>query len=300
MKLKILEAKDRAVFNRFLSVKKHELSVYAFENIYIWGCLYTIKWALVKDNLCVFFSDKLGTFMYLPPVGKNMSLAAVEESFRFMEESNFTNSGISRIENLEDDDAKIFRSAGYKIYPKFPEYICSRRDIATLAGNRFKSQRSSFNYFIKNNSFEILPFTLEEKYACISLYKDWAKARARVNPDPVYSGMMSDSLKCLNYLFSSWQDLKIEGRIVRINNAVKAFTLGFKINKDIFCIIFEITDLSVKGLSQFIFSSFCSSLEECSWINIMDDSGLENLKKTKLLYHPREVAAYVALRQAHG
>ena len=51
--------------------------------------------------------------------------------------------------------------------------------------------------------------------------------------------------------------------------------------------LFEITDLSTKGLAQFIYREFCKELMDTyRWINAMDDSGLENLKRVKNAYHP--------------
>jgi hypothetical protein len=63
----------------------------------------------------------------------------------------------------------------------------------------------------------------------------------------------------------------------------------YEINKDTFCILYEITDLSVKGLAQFIFKEFATELTGYKYINIMDDSGLENLKKVKLSYQPEKL-----------
>jgi hypothetical protein len=54
----------------------------------------------------------------------------------------------------------------------------------------------------------------------------------------------------------------------------------------VFCILFEIADRAVKGLSQFIFREFCRELEPYEFINTMDDSGLDGLRRAKLAYHP--------------
>jgi uncharacterized protein len=64
-----------------------------------------------------------------------------------------------------------------------------------------------------------------------------------------------------------------------------------------FCILYEITDLGIKGLAQFIFRRFSQELKGYKYINIMDDSGLENLRKTKLAYKPtRLIPAYIVSR----
>jgi hypothetical protein len=65
-----------------------------------------------------------------------------------------------------------------------------------------------------------------------------------------------------------------------------------------FCILYEITDLGIKGLAQFIFRRYCQELKDYKFINIMDDSGLENLRRTKLAYKPvRQVRAFIATKK---
>jgi hypothetical protein len=71
------------------------------------------------------------------------------------------------------------------------------------------------------------------------------------------------------------------------------------LNHDTFCILYEITDLSVKGLAQFIFREFSRELKGYRYLNIMDDSGLENLKQVKLSYKPvRLIPSFTAQRYA--
>jgi len=116
--------------------------------------------------------------------------------------------------------------------------------------------------------------------------------------DPVYQGMINDSRNCLEILFDHYRDLDITGRLVQIDKEIKALSLGFKLNQDTFCILYEITDLSFKGLAQFIFREFSGDLKDFRYINIMDDSGLENLKKLKLSYHPvKLIPAYIVKRK---
>ena len=60
VKLNKLTIKDKKLFDKFFRLREHELSVYAFENIYIWQSLFDIEWAIIEDSLCVFFKDKIG------------------------------------------------------------------------------------------------------------------------------------------------------------------------------------------------------------------------------------------------
>ena len=81
--------------------------------------------------------------------------------------------------------------------------------------------------------------------------------------------------------------LGLVGRVVWIDGEIRGYTFGYPLNVDTFCILFEVTDLKIKGLAQFIYREFCKELMDTyRWMNAMDDSGLENLKRVKNAYHP--------------
>src|SRR3989338_1580055 len=297
MELNTLSIKDKSLFDNFLSLKAHQLSTYAFENIYIWRGLFDIKWSILEDSLCVFFQDKTGCFLYLAPLSVKKNPGAIKKSFRIMDRLN-KNKDISRIENIEEKDISFYEGLGYTCQNKSYDYLCLRSDLTQLRGNKFKSKRSCFNYFTKHYKFQYPPLSLKYRDGCLELYDSWAKERKTKNDDRIYQGMMEDSRKSLKNALDNYSDLNFIGRIVRINKKIKAFTFGFKLNQDTFCILYEITDLSIKGLSQFIFSRFSSGLEGYKYINIMDDSGLENLKKVKFSYHPLKlIPAYIVKRR---
>jgi hypothetical protein len=90
----------------------------------------------------------------------------------------------------------------------------------------------------------------------------------------------------------------MEGMVVLIDGEIKAFTCGCPLSDEAFCVVYECTDLSIKGLAAFTFSAFCGRIGRYASVNIMDDSGLESLRKAKRSWHPYgTVAAFVAARQ---
>jgi len=297
MRLKLLSAADKKAFEKYLNLKKHSLSAYSFENVFIWKKLYRIQWGIFEDNLCVFFKDKIGSFLYLPPLGKDKNPAAYNKAFKIMNSYNH-NRDISRIENIEEEDLLYYQKAGYYCVQKPPEYLCLQSALSALRGDKFKSKRACCNYFIKNYQYKCIPFSLKDKKNCFKLYNSWMNERSSKNSDSIYSGMLKDSLACLKVALENYPRLGFRGVAVKIDGGLKAFTFGYELNKEIFCILYEIADLSVKGLAQFIFRSFCADLTGYKYINIMDDSGLENLKTVKLSYQPvKLVPAYIAGRK---
>ncbi len=293
MELKTLTIADRGTFEAFLRKRPHGLSAYGFPAIYGWKSLFRIRWADVRGSLCVFFTDAVGTFLYLPPLGETPDARTVDECFREMVRLN-AGSGVSRIENLEEGDLPAFRDFGYVPVFKSYDYVYSRAALAGLRGDAFKAKRALVNRFVKNNRFECLPYGPRHREACLSLYREWMVGKERGNSETVYRGMLADSLSCLTTLLDDPSGCGISGLVVTVNGAVKGFTLGYPLNDETLCVFFEITDLSLRGLSQFIFRRFCAENARFGLVNAMDDSGLANLEKVKMSYRPlRRVAAYI-------
>lgn len=296
MQLRSLTLKDKPVFDEFLARERHELCVYAFENIYPWQGLFDIRWQLIRGALCVFFKDRIGAFLYCEPLGNNRDPRVVAEAFSAMDALN-KNRAFSRIENVEEGSRPFYEDLGYLCREKSCDYVYSRQALVALAGSRFKSKRAPFNYFVKHYRFAYLPYARQHRRACLRLYDAWSAQRGRGVKDRSYLAMLKESGVSLTALLEGYGRTGVTGRVVEVDGEVKAFTFGFKLNRDTFCISYEVADLSVKGLAQFIFRRFCSELEEYAFINVMDDSGLENLRKVKLSYRPlRLVTAYNVTR----
>ena len=297
MKLNKLSLQDKKIFDKYLSLGRHELSVYSFANIYIWRKLFDISWAVIEKALCVFFQDNIGAFLYLAPLAKKNNPKVVVCVFEILDRLN-KNPEFTHLENIDEKDLGFYRKLGLECSLKSHDYICSRQDLEELKGNKFKSKRASYNYFVKHFDYLYQDLLSKDRQECLKLYSLWVEERKSGNPDRIYQGMLEDSHSSLKEALDNYSKLGFRGVKVKINQEIKAFTFGFELNKDTFCILYETTDLSIKGLAQFIFCKFTQGLENYKYINIMDDSGLDNLKKVKLSYHPKCLApAYIVRRK---
>ncbi len=297
MELNRLSLRDQKLFNRYFDLIPHELAVFSFANIFIWRALYTIDWLVIDNSLCVFFRDQVGCFMYLPPLtAEELHPGVIQRVFAIMDKVN-KNKDISRIENIQQGGLDYYRSLGYFCHEKYPDYLCSRSGLALLKGNKFKSQRAAYNYFIKHYDYDSRGFGLEDRVNCLNLFNFWAKERKAQCSDDIYCGMLEDNRKVIKNALINYKQLDLEGIVVRVNKEIKAFSFGYRLNNNTFCILYEIADLAIKGLAQFIFRQFSQELKGYKYLNIMDDSGLENLRKTKLAYKPvRLIPAYIVNR----
>ena len=171
---------------------------------------------------------------------------------------------------------------------KFPDYIYLGKDLAGLEGNRYKHKRASCNYFSKNYKFQYLPYRQGMRNDCFKLFSKWAFARKQKFQDLYYHKLLEDSFSAHRLAIENSKALGLTGRVIKIRNKIVAYTFGFELKEDTFCVLLEVCDLKFKGISEFIFREFCGELTAYKYINTMDDSGLENLRISKLSYHPQQ------------
>ncbi|MFH1692014.1 MAG: phosphatidylglycerol lysyltransferase domain-containing protein [Candidatus Omnitrophota bacterium] len=295
MELQPLSLNNKDIINSYLSQRAHVLCAYAFENIYVWRCLYDICLSFYKKKLCLFFTDPSGCFMVLPPLG-GWDSDVIEACFDQMEAVNH-NPDISRIENLEEADLAFFQNKNFRIFEKSKDYLVDRASIASFASGKYKAKRALYNYFIKHYSYCFRDYRASDYKEVVALYDAWAKSRAEKNRDGVYNMLLNDGAKVLAQMLADMEVLPICAKVLEIEGHIRGFTSGFSVTKSIFCVNFEFVDAAFKGSSQYIFSAFASQLKEYEFINMMDDCGIKNIRWTKKSFHPsRSMASYTVLK----
>ncbi len=277
----------KPLVDRYLKLAKIDLAVASFVNIFVWQDFFEFQFEEIDGNLCVFASDAVGTFLYLPPLGKKMSPKAIKECFSRMKSSN-KHKSLSRIENVSEQSLKSFLATDYKIYKKGYEYLYYRQDILELKGNAFKSKRNAYNYFEKNYSGEYLPYEPGMLKECLALYQKWAEHKRNGSQDEVYLQMIEENFKVHKRVLESYNDLDLVGRVVVVNNRIAAYTFGYQLNSKVFCDLCEVADIQFKGLPTYIFNRLCDDpvLGKTEFINVMDDFEMANVTKTKMSFRP--------------
>ncbi len=279
---------DKKTFEQYLQIKRHELSTYSFANIYIWKCLFEIFWYLIDDSLCVFFNNSGGCFMYLSPLSADIKPEIVKQCFKIMDEINH-NSKQSRIENVEEAEIEIYQNMGLIQKNKSGDYLYVRTKLAELRGNEYKSKRAEYNNFIKNSKYKYRFYSKADEQECIVLLKNWIDNRKESNNDQLYQYMLDDIHPVQQSAIKNYLELDLTGRVVEVDGAIQAYTFGYKLNLDTFCVMFEVVNSKYKGIAQFVFRELSKEMRDYIYINAMDDSGLKNIAKVKNSYKPYEM-----------
>ena len=293
-KPKLLQDKDR--IEAALKKAASPLSAASFVNIFIWQDFFDFECRTIEGNVCVFASNEVGTFLYVPPLGETLSLRAIEHCFSIMHERNQGNS-VSRIENVPQAALKYFDANRFSFYAKSPDYLYRREDIASFKGNPFKSPRWAYNRFARDNRHEFRAYEPSMLNECLGLFERWAEERAGRNGDPVYRQMLQENEKVHERILTSADELGIIGRVVRVEGQIAGYTFGHALDEKTFVVLCEVTDLSLKGIPAFIFRELCRdpALAAFEVINAMDDSDMANIRRTKLSFNPIERVANYAV-----
>ncbi|MCY3743342.1 MAG: phosphatidylglycerol lysyltransferase domain-containing protein [Candidatus Poribacteria bacterium] len=291
MRLQPLTLNDTPIFDLRAHRPCTRLSHYAFAPLYVWQEHFQFYWTLLSDYLCIFAKQGDDYFMPILPMpcetGNPTYLNVICQAYQFMLKSN-RNRHITRIENVPQKMIVFFQKNGFRATLKETEYLYETEALAGLRGDRYKQQRHAYNGFVaKYPSVKLRPYTAADQGACLALYNRWREMRSAKSDDPIYNAMLDDSQSAHRIGISRANALGLLGRVVRIDGEIRGYTFGYPLNAETFCVLFEITDLGTKGLAQFIYREFCKELMDTyRWINAMDDSGLENLKRVKRSYHP--------------
>ncbi|OGW98230.1 MAG: hypothetical protein A2Z81_02665 [Omnitrophica WOR_2 bacterium GWA2_45_18] len=293
----LLSQKD--LMDRYLNQNAHHLSSFSFINVFIWQDFFEFDLRIIHGNLCIFAKDRIGCFLYLPPLGSTVGTKTIEECFQYMKDAN-KGSGVTRIENVNDAMLPAFPEDRFKAYKKGYEYCYYKKDLIFLRGNPYKSQRASYNHFVKNYTSRWQHYEAGMSSECLSLYDEWAgKRRGRVDLDKtacaaedfqkdVYLQMLQENRQVHERAMRYYQELGLIGRVVVVDGRIKAYTFGYALNPVMFCVLLEVADTETQGVSVFIFREFCrdQAVEGHDFINVMDDLGVGNVGRVKMSFRP--------------
>ena len=309
----------RALIEQALAREGQILSTFSFINLFAWQGHFRFDVERIGGALCIFAGNALGRFLYLPPLGGGLSGELIEECFRRMNPVN-PGPGVSRIENVPLSQVALFPEDKFDRYLKGYDYLYARKDLVELKGNHYKSKRWACNHFVKNTRYQYKPFEPGMAEEAMALYDAWAESRRRARDgDEAYAFMLEENRDVYARVITDARDLGLIGRAVFVNGRLKATTFGYPLvpceltNRGlvlkalahraqahrVFCVLFEVADLALTGLPALIFREFCADplLKDYTWINAMDDSGMESLARTKGSFHPACLAPSYTITQ---
>jgi hypothetical protein len=286
-----------------------DVSDYTFAANFIWLSNNSGFYTIINDTFCFFVMSGGELSMLLPPLGaKEKVCDAIITCFEIMNANN-SSRFYSKIEYVDESMLEGFVDyleegtmiyeilQDYLVEKKLTDYVYRAEDLINLRGNSYHTKRTEINKFKKSYPDHRIEMLDPEKHSehIVMLFSKWVSDRIRYMPkeeaDRFLEGIYHEQL-AVKRLLKFYNELDVIGIVIYIDDELKGFTVGERINANTASILIEKTDFEILGCAQFIFREFSKVLSErynTEWINVGDDMGFENLKKVKMSYRPERI-----------
>jgi hypothetical protein len=283
---KPIQLEDRDSIRERLNSYQPQTSEWTFTNLFIWRSHYGFQWSIYQDWLLVICKNDSGVVCGLQPIGPSSRLDVVRMLLQWLkEERGEVDPQIVRADQrlvLEIKDASDLLIEPTRDHF---DYVYRTEDLIKLAGRKYHSKKNHLNRFMRDQSFSYDSLKQDHLEACLKLVETWCQWH-RCEEDMNLLNEWEAVRQALNH----FDNLKIEGGVILIQDKVEAFTLGELLNDQIAVIHVEKANPEIPGLYAAINQQFCErSWQKVTYINREQDLGEPGLRKAKLSYHPERL-----------
>ena len=287
MEFRTLTPQDRTAYEALLQDSGERGCEYSFTNLYMWG---RQKVAFLPNH-AVFFSQFNRKSVYLYPVGKEVKKPVIEAIIEDAKQRGIP----CRFSGLTETDCEeLHRMFPNRFRCHFDrdtfDYVYDINDLADLKGRKYQKKRNHLNRFrAEKPNCQLIPICQANLPAITQLSQLWYQRRLADNPHGDYQMEQAALQKALR----DFEALKLEGLMLVEDDAVLAFAMGSRLNKDTFDIHFEKAldpnDGTYAAINQGFAAYLREKYPEILWLNREEDMGLEGLRKAKLSYNPHHM-----------
>jgi hypothetical protein len=250
-------------------------------NIYLWGeNHHTQVCRLNEDFFATYSEDK---HCYCFPTGHGDYGTMFEALMRDANERGiaFRMFGVSE-ENRSMLEELFPGRFAYQENRDFADYIYNAEDLINLPGKKYHAKRNHIAAFLKSHRWEYKPLDEHNITGCVDFQEHWFAANAAKNP-----GELAQENKVVLAALQNFFALGFIGGVLYADNAVAGFTIGERVNSEIFCTHIEKADGAIRGAYPMLNQQFAqNALAGYRFINREEDTGDEGLRRAKLSYYP--------------
>jgi hypothetical protein len=282
---RLIDISDKSYFDRLFEQLQPRVSELTFASLYLFRTAHDYMLSMVGDSLVVLGKGYNGTPYCLPPLGGDVAnacgllLGAGLELYGIDEAHASQLLGSVPCDIVEDRESF--------------DYLYLREDLATLPGNRFHKKKNRINYFTARHAYDVHTYSSQHLCGCFQLLDEWGRV-AEVEGNRSFGLEMDATTEAL----AQADSLGLEGVVITVEGAVRAFAVGERLNRDTAVCHFEKADHFMEGLSQLVNREFAHQLfEDCRYVNREQDLGEPGLRNAKLSYHPVELVKKFRVRQ---
>ncbi|NLN38786.1 MAG: DUF2156 domain-containing protein [Smithella sp.] len=162
------------------------------------------------------------------------------------------------------------------------DYIYLSSAMASFSGKQFTRHRNHLNQFF--GAYQAVDRSLGDDALtdAMAVLETW-QDESRISPAKTDFAVCAEALQ-------NFSDLALWGTIYYIEDQPAGFIIGEALNSDMFCLHFAKGSRKYHGIYQFMFNDTAKKLEtDYKYLNLEEDMGNKNLRKTKLSYGPQRI-----------
>jgi hypothetical protein len=162
------------------------------------------------------------------------------------------------------------------------DYIYLTQNLASFKGRQYSRHRNHLNQFFASYEPQASPIAANNLPDTISILNQW-QADSRLAREKTDFEQCSEALE-------KFSALALWGTIYYIEKEPAGFIIGEALNADTFCLHFAKASTKYHGIYEFMFNDTAKRLQsQYKYLNLEEDMGNKNLRKTKLSYYPEKL-----------
>ena len=288
------------------------LSDYSFANNVIWLAQASGFYQIIEGCFCLFALTGNGLTMLLPPLGEpSRQHRALKICIKILDAYN-PSPQQARLDFVYRDFLKVLdtdiltggpliNGELWHVEVTNPDYIYRTQDLIDLKGNAYKTKRNEINQFRRAYpNHALVPFSKAHEAEARALVNTWMQQRLQTIPDGSFENFVYNlemERKAIQRVIALHAALKLEGLSLFIDGKLEGFTFGERLNRDVANVLIEKTNFNIQGAAQYLFREFSKVFADCTFINVGDDLGFENLRRVKMSYRPAMFGEKIVLRR---
>lgn len=281
------ELEDKSLIESYLRTQKVSICEMTFSNIYLWSRHYNAAFAIVEDMLVFKSGEEGNAFSFVYPVGEKSVSAAIDALMKYCKENN-VEFGMHIVTESQFEQLESLYPGKFQIEYKRDnaDYVYEVEKLVNLSGKKYHGKRNHINRFKENNNWTYEAITKNNVEECFQMAMEWRKENLIGDGNEDDEAKVAELCVTLNSL-RLFEELELQGGLLRVDGRVIAFTIGEPLSEDTFVIHIEKAFADIQGAYPMINQQFLKhTAMNYKYVNREEDVGAEGLRRAKLSYHP--------------
>jgi len=271
MKKEPLSLEHKVVIDKALQDADVLLSEYSFANLYLFRKTHAYN-ILFADTLYI-EGITYDNMRFIMPLGleafkdyKTLKILSSTADFLFPICSAWLPLYADRIQHVWAEDADS-------------DYLYDVTKMAHYSGRHLAKKRNLEKQFLSAHTHEEKPLSTSTQEDALQVLRQWQQTKEHADFEPACEAV------------TLHETLGIGGMLFYSDNVPIGVILGGALTSHVYVIHFAKALVQYKGIYQYMYHRFSQTLEgRYTWLNMEQDLGDENLRKTKHSYQPVELA----------